>query len=152
MQQARYHGEDSALEAERRLMYQGSARICLDVLQFEWDQQRELDTGHVEFLKECFRNEDCQRLPAENHVPAIIGQQQLVNAMRDSGVSVQQLLAAGPPNDYPRLEFPTGVKIECLHGLHRIEAGREFLSPTEKWWIVDLYPPSTSRSFTYRQS
>lgn len=148
MQQSRYQVEDSALEAERRLRYQGSARISLDVLQFGWDQQRELDPGHVEFLKKCFRNEDCERLPAENHVPAIIGQQQLANAMRDSGVSVQQLLAAGPLNGYPSLEFPTGVKLECLHGLHRIEAGREFLLPTEKWWIVDLYPPGRSRSLT----
>ena len=81
-------------------------------------------------------------------MPAIIGQQQLANAMRDSGVSVQQLLAAGPLNGYPSLEFPTGVKLECLHGLHRIEAGREFLLPTEKWWVVDLYPPGRSRSLT----
>lgn len=90
MQQPR---QDSALEAERRLRYQGTARISLDVLHFERDQSRELDLDQVEFLKECFRNEDCQRLPARNHVPAIISQQQLANAMRHSGVSAEQLLA-----------------------------------------------------------
>lgn len=135
MQQPR---QDSALEAERRLRYQGSARISLDVLYFE--RSRELDLNQVEFLKKCFRNEDCQRLPARNHVPAVISQQQLATAMRHSGVSTEQLLA-GHLSGYPRLKFPTSFQLECLHGRHRIEAAREFLLPTESWWIVDLYPP-----------
>ena len=143
MPQSHYQVANSAIEAERRLMYQGSARISLDVLHFGRGQPRELDIDHVEFLKKCFRNEDCQRLPARNHVPAIISRQQLVNAMHGSGVSAQQLLA-GELSDYPRLEFPTGVQLDCLHGRHRIEAGQEFLLPTEKWWIVDLYLSGTS--------
>ncbi|OBT51206.1 hypothetical protein VE04_07718 [Pseudogymnoascus sp. 24MN13] len=42
------------------------------------------------------------------------------------------------PN-YPLLEFPTGFRLECLYGRHRIEAGREFLHPGDNWWTVDLY-------------
>jgi hypothetical protein len=38
---------------------------------------------------------------------------------------------------YPELEFPGGI--ECLRGRHRIQARKEWLLPTEKWWIVDLY-------------
>jgi len=81
--------QDALLEAEKRLIYQGTARISLNVLQFGRDQPRELDLDQVEFLKECFRNEGCQRLPARNHVPAIISQQQLANAMRHSRISTE---------------------------------------------------------------
>jgi hypothetical protein len=139
MSQSRQEVTEPALEAERRLKYQGTARISLDVLHFRRNQSRELDSKHVKFLNRCFRNEGCQRLPARNHVPAIITQQQLANAMRDSGVSAQQLSSTGPPSTFPKLDFPPGVQLECLHGQHRIEAGREFLLPTEKWWIVNLY-------------
>ncbi|KAL5345257.1 hypothetical protein ACLOAV_009627 [Pseudogymnoascus australis] len=61
--------------------------------------------------------------------------------MRDSGVAGHQLLT-NPPNEssqYPELVFPRGFQLECLHGRHRIQAGREFLSPRDKWWTVDLY-------------
>jgi len=132
--------QDSLLEAERRLMYQETARISLDVLQFGRDQPRELDPDHVEILTECFRNEDCQRLPVRNHVPALISQQQLANAMRHSGVFTEQLLA-GHLSGYSMLKVPTSCHLECLHGRHRIEAAREFLLPTDRWWTVDLYLP-----------
>jgi hypothetical protein len=38
---------------------------------------------------------------------------------------------------YLELDFPSGI--ECLYGLYRIEARKELLLPTKKWWIVDLY-------------
>ncbi|KAL5331286.1 hypothetical protein ACEPPN_000816 [Leptodophora sp. 'Broadleaf-Isolate-01'] len=44
-------------------------------------------------------------------------------------------------NGYPMLKFPTSCQLECLHGRHRIEAAREFLLPTDRWWVVDLYLP-----------
>jgi hypothetical protein len=59
--------------------------------------------------------------------------------MRDSDVSAQQLSTTGPPSTFSKLDFPPGVQLECLYGQYRIKAGREFLLPTEKWWIIDLY-------------
>ncbi|KAL5354472.1 hypothetical protein ACLOAV_000561 [Pseudogymnoascus australis] len=141
MQQSRTQVEDSRLEGERRLKYKGTARISLDVLHFKWNQPRELNSRHVEDLKERFRKEGCRRLPVRKHVPAIIDQQCLDAVMRDSGVAGHQLLT-NPPNElsqYPELVFPRGFQLECLHGRHRIQAGREFLSPRDKWWTVDLY-------------
>ena len=38
---------------------------------------------------------------------------------------------------YLELEFPSGIK--CLYKHHRIQARREWLPLTKKWWIVDLY-------------
>jgi hypothetical protein len=40
-----------------------------------------------------------------------------------------------------------GYQLECLHGRHRIQAGREFLSPRNKWWAVDLYLAGIEISF-----
>jgi hypothetical protein len=48
-------------------------------------------------------------------------------------------LLSNPRDRYPELVFPGGYQLECLHGRHRIQAGREFLSPRDKWWAVDLY-------------
>lgn len=147
MQQSRTQVEDLRLEGERRLKYKGTARINLDVLHFKWNQPRELNSRHVENLKERFRKEGCRRLPVRKHVPAIIDQQCLDAVMRDSGVPGDQLLT-NPPNEYPELVFPRGFQLECLHGRHRIQAGREFLSPRDKWWTVDLYLSGKIRALT----
>lgn len=128
----------SGVEAGRRLTYQGAACINLEVLHFDSYQSRELRSDHVEYLKRCFRSEGCQRLLPQNHVPVVISQQLLNNALQASDVSAQQLLEVGL-GSYRKLDFPPRVQLECLHGQHRIEAGRQFLLPTEQWWIVDLY-------------
>ena len=138
MRQSRVHAEDVRLEAERQLKYMGTARVSLDVFHFPRDQPRELDTKHVEFLKGCFRKEGCRPLEIRNRVPAVIEQHFLEAAIRSSGISARELLT-NQPNGCPELVFPAGFQLQCLHGRHRIQAAREFLSPRDKWWAVDLY-------------
>ncbi|KAH8799388.1 hypothetical protein F5884DRAFT_686783, partial [Xylogone sp. PMI_703] len=130
--------EDSRLEVERRRTFRGSACISLDVLHFQRHKHRDLDAKHVEYLKGCFRKDRCRRLEVRNHIEAQIDQQILDVALRDSDVTAHELLTH-QPNGYPRLRFPQGFQLECLHGQHRIQAAREFLLPTDKWWTVDLY-------------
>ncbi|KAL5352248.1 hypothetical protein ACLOAV_002195 [Pseudogymnoascus australis] len=59
--------------------------------------------------------------------------------MQRLGKTADDLLTNNEVPDYPLLEFPTSFHLECLHGRHRIEAGREFLDPGNDWWTVDLY-------------
>ncbi|KFY64740.1 hypothetical protein V496_03055 [Pseudogymnoascus sp. VKM F-4515 (FW-2607)] len=139
MQQSQVQNEDSLLEGERRLKYKGTARISLDVLFFRQDQPRESNKRQADFLVDCFRKEGCHRLPFCNHVPAIIDQESLDAAMQRLGKTADALLTNNEVPDYPLLEFPTSFHLECLHGRHRIEAGREFLDPGDDWWTVDLY-------------
>ncbi|OBT50791.1 hypothetical protein VE04_09038 [Pseudogymnoascus sp. 24MN13] len=139
MQQSQAQNEDSVLEGERRLKYKGTARIGLDVLFFRQDQPRKSSKRQAEFLVDCFRKEGCHRLPFCNHVPAIIDQESLDAAMQRLGKTADDLLTNNEVPDYPLLEFPTSFHLECLHGRHRIEAGREFLDPGNDWWTVDLY-------------
>ncbi|OBT79449.1 hypothetical protein VF21_02102 [Pseudogymnoascus sp. 05NY08] len=139
MQQSRAQNEDSMLEEERRLKYKGTARISLDVLFFRQDQPREYSQRQADFLVDCFQKEGCHRVPLCNHVPAIIDQESLDAALQRLGGTADDLLTNDEEPNYPLLEFPTGFHLECLHGRHRIEAGREFLHPGDDWWTVDLY-------------
>ena len=78
-----------------------------------------------------------------HHIPAKVSQQQLDTALEDarrkkrSDALPTSYATINTQDGYPELEFPGGI--ECLHGLHRIQAGKEWLLSTEKWWIVDLY-------------
>lgn len=140
MRQSRAQIEERRLEGERELKFKGTARISLDVLHFKQDQPRELNSKHVEYLKECFQKEGCRRLQLSRHIPAIIDQQCLDATMRKSGVSAHQLLnRPSETPDYPQLLFPGDFQLECLHGRHRIQAAKEVLSTWDKWWTVDLY-------------
>lgn len=38
----------------------------------------------------------------------------------------------------PELQLPSGFLLKCLHGRHRVQAGREMTLP-QLWWTVDLY-------------
>ncbi|OBT39549.1 hypothetical protein VE00_09472 [Pseudogymnoascus sp. WSF 3629] len=136
--------DDQRLEGEKRLKFKGTAKISLDVLYFKQNQPRQLNLKHVEYLKECFQNEGCHRLPLCRHIPAKIDQWCLDATIKKSGVSARQLLStakrAGETTDYPKLIFPSDIQVECLHGRHRIEALKKSrLLPEDMWWTVDLY-------------
>ena len=137
MRPSRRQADNARFERERRGKYRGAARITLDVLHFSEKQSTTLDQENVEYLKEVFRREHCRREPVRNHVLVLIDQSCLDTALGLSGISAAALLTTG--DEYPELRLPAGVRLECLHGKHRIQAGREFLSPRDKWWIAELY-------------
>ena len=89
-------------------------------------------------LKKCFQTEGCHRLEWENHIPAIIEESQLDDAIVASNISPNRL-QSNLGDDYPELKFPAGYQLECLHGRHYVQAGRETLPLRDKWWTVDLY-------------
>jgi hypothetical protein len=138
MRQSRARLEDAKSEEERRLRYRGAACIFIDALQFSEDDMKQLDAKNVERLVDVFRREGCQRQPLRNHVLVLITQSCLDTALELSGASASSLLTPRS-DDYPQLRLPPGIRLVCLHGKHRIQAGREFLRPRDKWWIVDLY-------------
>jgi hypothetical protein len=138
MRQSRFLDQERRLAVERRIKYKGTARIRLDVLHFQWNEPRELNQKNLERLKKCFRTEGCRRLELENHIPATIKESQLDEVIVASGISADALLS-NLNNDYPELKFPADYQLECLHGRHRVQAGRETLPSRDKWWTVDLY-------------
>jgi hypothetical protein len=68
MRQIQIERQETALEAERRIKFTGTARIKLEYLDFLSNGPRE----NVERLKSCFQREGCYRLERQYHVPAVI--------------------------------------------------------------------------------
>ncbi|TVY13719.1 hypothetical protein LARI1_G009020, partial [Lachnellula arida] len=135
--------QELRLEAERFVKYRGTARVRLEVLHFQWDELRETSRKNVERLKEVFRTDEIRRLEPRNHIPAVVNQSDLDNAIQASEISAETLLR-NPDNDPPLLTFPAHHRLTCLHGRHRVQAARETLPPTDAWWTVDLYVADTN--------
>jgi hypothetical protein len=134
-----YSSQESTSFHEKKSHFRGSALIDLKHLVFESDQvpgTRALDHKNVARLVQIFELEGCHRLEPEHHVPAIISEKILSDALQRSQVSQAALLKHDQP---PRLRFDDTVRLTCLHGKHRLAAADEFLLPGDKLWVVDLY-------------
>ncbi|KAI9772442.1 MAG: hypothetical protein M1840_000645 [Geoglossum simile] len=144
MQQDQVEIIERKLAKDRGKYFRGTARIRLERLHFGNQCPRELNKKIVEKLKDKFETEGCLRLEPKHHIPAIIDQQILDAAIKISpNVSLHTLLDT--LGDLPpELKIPPNCSLECLHGRHRIQAGREILQPKDKWWTVDLYLKDTS--------
>lgn len=138
MHRSRCSQQELQLQAERSVKYRGTARVRLENLHFEWNEPRELSRKNVERLKEVFRLENVRRLEPRNHIPAVLDQANLDEALQASEILAEQLMT-NPHNDPPVLKFRPHRRLTCLHGRHRIQAAREILPPTDAWWTVDLY-------------
>lgn len=134
MRRSRSKLEDSRFEAERRLKFRGAARVGLEAIHLT----EKPDEERVERLKGIFREEGCRPEHIGNHVLLLIDQPALDVALRISELSSTALLH-NTRNEYPELRLPAGSQLACLHGKHRIQAGRECLSARDKWWVADLY-------------
>ena len=127
--------EQSLRFEERQSNYRGSAKIKLKHLQF--DTTAFVDPKNVARLTQIFEIEGCHRLDLEHHVPAMISDRVLQSNLRLSNITGADLMRNRIP---PKLKLPKDVKINCLHGKHRIAAANSFLYlPDDKWWTVDLY-------------
>ena len=132
MRQDRVHREELELEAEKKLKFWGTTVVKLEKLSFGAIGAKELNRKNVDRLKSIFEEYGCRRLEVQHHIPAIICKQVVESSLLTK--------IRGPQTgEYPELKLPDGATILCLHGRHRIQAGKEFLSVREKWWTVDLY-------------
>jgi hypothetical protein len=145
MRRALLQHKERTLATERSLKCRGTASIKLDVLYFPPLKTKDPDKAkkNVERLRKAFQDEGCRRLPLLNHIPAIIDQQCLDTALRNSKVSAERL-GADHRNDYPELEFPPGYRLQCLDGQSRTLAAAQVLPTADKRWTVDLYLAGTS--------
>jgi hypothetical protein len=73
-----------------------------------------------------------------NRIPAIIEDTILQTGLEQLAINTDAFKALSNSNP-PTLDLGRDVKLECLHGQHRILAAKEFLAPSKRWWVVDLY-------------
>ena len=129
---------DGSVSHLESLRFRGLARVDLGALNFEhassWGH-RETERQNVSRLLGIFRTEGCKRSEAGNFVKAKVNRRQL-----DAAVASQNLhLPQQPPEDWrtiPILQLPS---VDCLNGLHRVLAARQYLSKNDQWWIARLY-------------
>lgn len=136
---------EELFEVEKQVKYRSTARVQLERLQFK--ESRELDKKNLERLKANFRK-DCRRLDRRNHIPALIDQQLLDAAIRASGISAEMLMSN---QGFPEMNLPAGYNLECLHGRHRIQAGKETLSGRDQWWTVNFYLAGIFKAFPLQE-
>ena len=119
------------------LKYQGTAKVSLDQIGFDPPLPRNLEPKNLERLEQIFREDCCWRHDVENHVPVVVSQQDLSDALELAGITQESLLTDSP-DQYPLVRFSPG-KLRGLHGRHRIQAASKVLPPIDRWWMVDLY-------------
>ncbi|KAI0534967.1 hypothetical protein GGR58DRAFT_504754 [Xylaria digitata] len=139
MEQNQVESVEKRLYQDRGASFRGTARIRFAHLHFGSLCPREPNKKVTEYLKGKFSNEGCLRLEPKNHILAIISQETLEAAIRAFPNVSQDSLLENRGEKPPELTFPDSVTIECLQGLHRIAAGKEFLPRRDWWWTVDLY-------------
>jgi hypothetical protein len=79
MRRSHFLEQELRLEAGRFVKNKGTARVRLEVLNFQWNEPTELSRKNVERLKEIFRGDkmlyrDIRRLDPRNHIPAVVEQ------------------------------------------------------------------------------
>lgn len=101
------------IQAEKSAKHIGVARIKLSSLEFP--NSRSLDSKNIQRLKNLFRGQrGCQPGELQNRIPAVVDEATLGEALNASGLTRDDLLSTGP--GYPTLDFPPGVRLECLRG------------------------------------
>lgn len=129
---------EARLSQDGSKYFLGRARINIDVLDFSRSSAREIDPANVQRLVSHFRLVGCLRLDSRYHVPAIVDNTILRQALEEANASVDDLRSSDTSR-WPFLTFPAGARIDCLHGQHRVMAARVILPSNERWWIADLY-------------
>ncbi|CBF84445.1 hypothetical protein AN9021.2 [Aspergillus nidulans FGSC A4] len=141
MRRALFNEDDAKQARERRLKYQGTARVKISEIGF--DSANYIDDKNVERLCGIFRKSGCRRFDVEHHIPATVSRNALAEALQKAGVPARALLLSSG-EDTPFLTFSRG-QLVGLHGRHRLSAGARVLAPLERWWTVDLFLDDISK-------
>lgn len=143
MNQNQVENVEQQLYQDRGISFRGTARIRFAHLRFGNLCPREPNKKITAHLKERFSGEGCLRLEPKNHIPAVISQGTLDASIRATQNVSQDVLLENNGKQPPELRLPENCTIECLQGLHRVAAGKEFLPRRDWWWTIDLYLEGT---------
>ena len=132
----------------RSRCFRGIARVPLYALKFQnklvLDKHRELSEENVRRLQNIYEQVGCNRLDEENVINAVVEDEDLGAALSLQGKSIEDISNLQWAQDALSLSLE---HVECLSGMHRIEAARRFLDENDKWWIVRLFSYSKLNIF-----
>lgn len=123
--------------------FKGAARVSIQHLEFPCPT-RQIDRRAIRQLIRDFDGEGCNREKLSHRIPAIINNSILQAALEKISLTAEDFRAKA--DHPPLLKLGRGVKVECLHGQHRVLAAAEHLAASHQWWVVDIYGTG---SYTY---
>jgi hypothetical protein len=127
--------------------YLGIARVPLTSLNFQHalvqNKHRAISPSNVWRLEKIFERNGCWRLQEENVINAVVQDDDLAMALSQSTIAGHELRSLQWAQDAPSLALSD---VQCLSGLHRIEAANRYLDENDKWWIVRLFSYGTRRA------
>ncbi|RDL36259.1 uncharacterized protein BP5553_06871 [Venustampulla echinocandica] len=129
---------------DKHAKFKGAARVWITHLDFP-NPCRQIDREHVERLKGDFQRRGCMNETPDHWIPAMIDESILQAALEKLGISASQFKATSSDKP-PLLDLGIGMKLECLHGQHRIRAAEEGLDAPKRWWVVELYSSDLERA------
>ncbi|KAF2650673.1 hypothetical protein K491DRAFT_666825 [Lophiostoma macrostomum CBS 122681] len=144
------HFDDEELSKIKATCFRGIARIQLTALNFDHPlvqrKHRSVSQKNVRRLRGIFEKVGCLRLQEENFINAIVDDASLDDALTLSGVSRDGLLCLREGQELPLLH----LRVDCLSGLHRVEAAKAYLDDNDQWWVVRLFTNGTPKSVLSR--
>ena len=123
------------LAKESQQAFLGTAKIRINSIAYEGGStlgQSDLDDRNVARLLRIFDIEGCR--PDDWPIEALISNDLLAHALERSALSQSDLQTGGK-----FLQLPSGSSVTCIHGKHRLAAGRFQLPSDQNWWNVKLY-------------
>ncbi|KAI9777791.1 MAG: hypothetical protein M1839_008586 [Geoglossum umbratile] len=133
---------DGEIEASKSRSFRGTARVNISRLSFDNNtRKRAISEKNINRLLGIFKNEGCLRLDSENHVPVRIEEDILAQALAESRLIDQDLKLLPDDGEPHFLSLPQHYQLECLHGQHRVLAGKEYYAGEEEelWWTVKIF-------------
>jgi hypothetical protein len=111
--------------------------VHLSQLQF-LNPIRPIDINIKKALKRDFKAEGCLQHEVNCSIPAIIDDTSLKSALATLNVSAENFKSISTSHP-TKFELPGNLKLNCLHGQHRVLAATEYLPHGDRWWLVDIY-------------
>jgi hypothetical protein len=130
---------EKSLLLDRHAQFRGTVKVWFDCLEFGNLCPRELDAKVVSYLVDKFKTQGVLRMDPKNRIPGLIDAKTLQEAIEASSGTTLDTLLDNPGGEPPILRLPKNKRIECLQGLHRIQAGRKIIARKDWWWTIDLY-------------
>lgn len=136
MSSGRFQAVSRRIREEKAAKHVGVAEVKLDVLDFP--NSKGPNAENVQRLARLFKeSRGCRPGEVENHIPAIIKDADLREALALSGLNREALRPHS--GKFAKLEFPPGFRLECLTGQSRVQAAEEVSRSREPRWVVSLF-------------
>ncbi|KAF6794953.1 hypothetical protein CMUS01_15976 [Colletotrichum musicola] len=140
--------EGASVRERARPFLLAVAEMPLDVLHTTWTigRNRQIDTGHVDELREAFKKGGLERRAPENRI-AVLCSAEEVRRARAASIAPDDGNDDGDRDGKPSFVHWADVnrsKVEVMDGQHRIEALREYVKEarapdSELWWTCEIY-------------